>query len=87
MHNLRFLWYLLKIVKVVLVNGIVISLIWSKLETSDLLKIIVFWKKVYDLIISVYDAINNILPGDSNSIVKVAVGPKFSNCSIAWEKL
>ena len=48
-----------------------------------LLKIKAFWKKVYDVIIFVHDAINKILSRDSNYNVNVVVKwPKFGNSSI-----
>ena len=48
-----------------------------------LLKIKAFWKKVYDVIIFVNDAINKILSRDSNYNVNVVVKwPKFGNSSI-----
>ena len=48
-----------------------------------LLKIKAFWKKVYDVIIFVNDAINKILSRDSNYNVNVVVKwPKFGNSNI-----
>ena len=47
-----------------------------------LLKIKAFWKKVYDVIIFVRDAINKILSRDSNYNVNVVKWPKFGNSSI-----
>ena len=44
-----------------------------KLATLDLLKIKVFYKKVYDFIIFVFDVINKILSRDSNYIVNLVV--------------
>ena len=41
----------------------------SKMATLDLLKRKLFWNKVYDIIVSVYDVIDKVLPGESNYIV------------------
>ena len=45
----------------------------AKMATSGLLKIKIFMKKAYDVIISAHDVNNTILPRDSNYIVSVVV--------------
>ena len=59
----------------------------AKMATPGLLKIGVFWKKGYDVIISVYDVINKFLLRDSNCIIDVVMWPKFGNCSISMRKV
>ena len=49
----------------------------AKMATPGLLKITIFWKKGYDVIISVDDVTNKILSRDSNCIVDVFMWPKF----------
>ena len=53
-----------------------------KLATLGLLKIKIFWNKGYDVITSIFDAINKILSGDSNYIIDVVMWQKFSNYNI-----
>ena len=55
------------------------------MDTLGLLKIKVFWNKSYDIIIFVYDIINNHV--DSNYIVDVVMWPKFGNSSIAMREV
>ena len=43
----------------------------AKMATPGLLKIKIFWKKAYDVIISAHDVTNTILSRDSNYIVNV----------------
>ena len=45
----------------------------AKMATPGLRKIKVFWKKGYDIIISVNDVTNKILSCDSNYVVDVAM--------------
>ena len=54
----------------------------AKMATPDLLKIKAFWKKGYDVIISVDDITNKILSRDSIYNVNVVMWPKFGNSSI-----
>ena len=54
----------------------------AKMATLGRLKIKDFWKKGYDVIISVHEVINEILSRDSNYNVNVVMWPKFGNCSI-----
>ena len=56
----------------------------AKLATLGLFKLKVFWKKGYDVIISVRDVTSNTLLRDSNYIVDVVImWPKFDNSSIS----
>ena len=50
-------------------------MISAEMPTSDLLKIMVYWKKGYDVIISVDDVTNKILSHDSNYNVDVFMWP------------
>ena len=55
----------------------------AKMAALALLKVKVFWNKVYYVIYSVYDVTNKILSHDSNYIVDVVMWPKFGNSSIS----
>ena len=59
----------------------------AKMATPGLLKIKVFGKKGYDVIISVHDVTNKILSRDSNYIVDVVMWPKFGNSSISMREV
>ena len=48
-----------------------------KLGPPDVLKITVFWKMGYDVIMSVRDVTNEILSIDSNYVVHVIMWPNF----------
>ena len=56
---------------VVLINSVAILMIPAKLVTLGLLKIRVFFNIVYDVIVSVHDVTNDILPRESYYIVDV----------------
>ena len=56
---------------VVLINSVAILMIPAKLVTLGLLKIRVFFNKGYDVIVSVHDVTNDILPRESYYIVDV----------------
>ena len=56
-------------VKITLINMVTILMMSAKMDTLGLLKIKVFWKKVYDITIYVNDFTNQILSCDSNHIV------------------
>ena len=45
----------------------------AKIATPGLLKMKVFWKKGYDVIIYVHDVISKILSRDSNYIVNLVM--------------
>ena len=57
------------------------------MATLDLLKIKVFSKQVYDVIISVHDVHNKILSSDSHYTVDVVMLPKFGNSSISMNEV
>ena len=58
----------------------------AKIATQDLLKITVFWKKGYELIIPVDDVTKN-LSRDSNYLLDVFMWKKFDNCSISMREV
>ena len=62
---------------------VTILMMSAKMATPCLLKIKAFWKKGYDIIISVHDVTNKILSRDPNYIVDVVMWPKFGNSSIS----
>ena len=53
------------------------------MATPGLFKIMVFWNKGYDVVITVDDVTNKILSRDSNYIVNLFIWPKFGNSSIS----
>ena len=59
----------------------------AKMATPGLLKIAIFWKKGYDVIISVDDVTNKILSRDSNYTVHISMWPKFGNSSVAMKEV
>ena len=48
---------------------VAILMMSAKLATQDLLKINIFSNKGYDIVVSVYDVNNKILPRDSTYVV------------------
>ena len=59
----------------------------AKMATLGLLKMKVFWNKVYDVIIYLHDVTNKILPHDSNYIADMVMWPKFGNYSISMKEV
>ena len=59
----------------------------AKIATPGFLKIKIFWKKDYDLIIFVHDVSKKILSCDSNYIVDMVMWPKFGNPSISMREI
>ena len=57
------------------------------MATPGLRKIKVFWKKGYDVKISVSDVSNKFSSRDSNYIVDVVMWPKFGNSSTYMGKV
>ena len=55
----------------------------TKMATPGLLKIKIFWKKAYDVIMHAHDVTNTILSRDSNYYVNLVMWPKFGNSSIS----
>ena len=66
---------------------VTILMISAKMATPGLLKIRVFWKKGYDVIISVADVTSRFLSLDSNYIIDVVMWTKFGDCSISMRKV
>ena len=62
-------------------------MISAKMASPDLLKTMVFWKKGYDVTISVDYVTNKMLWHDSNYIVNVFMCPKFGNSSISMREV
>ena len=58
----------------------------AKMATSSLCKIKVFWKRDYDVIISVNDVTSKILQRDSDYIVDLVMWPKFGKSSISMRE-
>ena len=59
----------------------------EKLATLGFLKILIFWNKGYESIISVYYITNKKLSRDSNYSVDVLVWTKFSNSNISMRDI
>ena len=59
----------------------------AKMATQGLLKILIFWNKGYDVIITVDDVTNKILSRDSNYIIDVFMWPKFGNSIISMREV
>ena len=62
---------------------VTIFMMSAKMAAPGVLKIKGFWKKVYDVIISVHDVTNKILSCDSNYNANVVMWTKFGNSSIS----
>ena len=70
----------MKLVKILMVS--------AKMATPSLLKIKVFWKKGYDVIISIHDLFSKILSGDSTYSVYVWwCDQSLVTAAFFWEKL
>ena len=63
---------------IVLINMVIILMMSAKLATPGLCKTKVFWKKGYDVIISLNDVTNKTSSRDQNYIVDVVMWPKSS---------
>ena len=59
----------------------------GKMATLCLLKVKLFWNKVYDVMISVQEVFNKILSYDSNYIVDVAMWLKTGNSSLSMKEV
>ena len=59
----------------------------AKTATLGLLKLKVFWNKIYDAIICIYDVTNKFWSRDWNYIVDVVMWPKFGNSSTLMKKV
>ena len=63
---------------------IMVAILMSgKLANLGLLKIKLFWNKVYDAIVFVHDLTNTNFSRESNYIVDVVMWPKIGNSSIS----
>ena len=69
--------------KFFLIKIVAILTMSAKLATLDLLKIKVFWRNDYEVIIYILDVTNEILSRDSNYIVDIVMWLKFGNSSIS----
>ena len=66
---------------------VTILMMSAKIATLGLLKINVFWNKVYDVIIYLYNVPNKTLLRDSNYIVDVVMWLKFGYPSISMREV
>ena len=62
---------------------VTIFMMSEEMAAPGVLKIKGFWKKVYDVIISVHDVTNKSLSCDSNYNANVVMWTKFGNSSIS----
>ena len=72
----------LSLLNISLINIVAILVMSAKMATLGILKIKLFWNKVYNVIIYVDDVTNQILSRDSNYIIDMVIWPKFGNSSI-----
>ena len=73
--------------KIFLINMAAILMMSAKTATLGLLRIKVFWNKIYDVIVCIYDLSNKFLSRDWNYIVDVVMWPKFGNSSTLMKKV
>ena len=66
---------------------VTILMMSAKTATLGLLKIRVFWNKVFDVVISAHDVTNKFLSLDSNYIIDMACDQSLVTVSFLWEKL
>ena len=62
---------------------VAIFMMSAKMATTELLKVKLFRKKGYDVILSAHDITNKISSRDSNYNVNIVMWPKFGNSSIS----
>ena len=72
--------------KNILINLIIILIMSAKVCTPGFLKRMIFWNKVYDVIILVDDVTNKNFSRDSNYPVDVFMWPRFNNSSISMRE-
>ena len=77
----------LESLKICSINLVIIFIMSAKMATPGLLKIMVFWNKGYDVMISVHDVTNRILLRDSNYIVDAVMWPKFDKSNISMREV
>ena len=73
----------LESIRTVLINMVKLLMISAKMATPGLLKINIFWKKAYDVIIFAHDVTITILSYDSNYSVNAVMWPKFGYSSVS----
>ena len=61
---------------------VTILMMQPKIASLDLLKIKLFWNKVYDITTSVHDVTNKILSRDSNYIVDAVMWSSISTTEV-----
>ena len=83
----QFLLNFLGSLKIVLIKKVRILMMSAKMATPELLKIKLFCKKRYDVIVYVHDVTNKILSCDSNYVVDVAMRLNFCNSSISLREV
>ena len=66
---------------------VTILMMSAKMATLSLRKTKIFWKKDYDVIISVNDGTNKSLSLESNYFVAAVTLPKFGNSSISMKEV
>ena len=71
----------LECIKIFLIKKVSILMMSAKMATPGLLKIKVFWKEGYEVIIFVHEITSKILSRDSDYIVDVIMWPKFGSFS------
>ena len=77
----------LESLKVVLINMVAILMMSAKLTTLGLLKINVFWNKVYDIIISVHDVTKKIYLVTQIILLMWSCDQSLVTLAFLWEKL
>ena len=73
----------LQSLRIALINTVKVLMMPAKMATAGLLKIKIFLKKTYDVIISAHEVTNTILSRDSNYNVNVIIWPNFGYSSIS----
>ena len=84
MHNLGVFFTFIELLKFVLINMILMS---AKLGAPGLLKVTVFCKKHYEVIVSTHNFTNKILSCDSNKNIDKVMWQKLAYCSISMTEV
>ena len=66
---------------------VAILMVSAKLTSLGLLKIKVFWKKIYDVMIYFNDVNSKFLWGESNYVVDLTLWAKFGNSGISMREV
>ena len=77
----------LEFLRMVLINMVKILMMPAKMATPGLLKINIFWKKAYDVIIFAHDATNTISSRHSNIMYIWSCDPSLVTLAFLWKKL